>query len=301
MDLNERYRGALIGLATCDALGAQIEGGIFGEKAPTEMVGGGFYDVQPGGWTDDTAMALCLAESLIEKKACSPRDQLERYTLWRTRGYLSWAKWSLGIGATVRESIDDYVATNRTRRTKQNPARHAGNGSIMRLAPVPMAFRKDKNLLQACAVSSQTTHDVPEAVDACILLGAMTKTALDGGDKQSILHETPQSLPVLSGGIEDLRIGRWQLKGPAMLGTTGYVVTTLEAAMWVFEKTSTFESGAKYILDLGGDADTIGAVYGQIAGAHYGISGIPERWVRHLQMLGKITDFADALQALSEE
>ena len=300
MNLKDRYRGCLIGLATCDALGAQIEGGTLGGITPTEMVGGGFYDVQPGGWTDDTAMALCLAESLISIKGSSPRDQLERYKLWRTKGYLSWAKWPLGIGATVRESIDDFITTGNTKRI-QDPNKHAGNGSIMRLAPVPMAFRNNKNLLRACETSSYTTHNVPEAIDACVLLGVMIKIALDGGNKNAILFEIPEFSKKLSTRIDNLRTGSWKSKNPSMLQTTGYVVTTLEAAMWVFAKTNTFEDGAKYILNLGGDADTIGAVYGQIAGAFYGLNQIPERWYEKLKMLDTIIKFSDDLLELSEK
>ena len=245
-------------------------------------------------------MALCLAESIIETQGCNPRDQLDKYVLWKTKGHLSWAKWSLGIGGTVRASLDDYLITHRTKRLHQDPTKHAGNGSIMRLAPIPMAFRNNKQMLRACKISSQTTHNVPEAIDACILLGTIIKTALDGKSKNDILQNSLQELPILSGGIENLRLGKWINKSPAMLMTTGYVVTTLEAAMWTFHHKDTFESGAKYILHLGGDADTIGAVYGQIAGAHYGFSEIPERWVKHLKMLDIIIEFSDNLQKLSE-
>jgi ADP-ribosyl-[dinitrogen reductase] hydrolase len=300
MDMRDRYRGALLGLAVCDALGAQIEGGTLGGKTPTEMVGGGWYDVPPGGWTDDTAMALCLAESIVKTQACDLRDQMDRYVLWKQRGHLSWAKWSLGIGATVNTAIEGYLVDGKPARKNQDPARSAGNGSLMRLAPISMAFRAHPQVLRrACAASSRTTHNVPEAIDGCVLLGAMTAAALNGADKQMILDTVPVALGPLAGGIERVRAGSWRSKGIQDLGTTGYVVTTLEAAIWAFANSGDFESGARLVLQMGGDADTIGAVYGQIAGAFYGDESIPERWIEPIKMLDRIVDFADRLLILS--
>jgi len=289
-----------MGLAVCDALGAQIEGGKSREEPPYEMVGGGWHDVIPGGWTDDTAMTLCLAESLIETQKFDLNDQLKRYVQWRQHGHLSWSKFALGMGGTTRDAIDDYERNGETIRKNQDPGTCSGNGSIMRLAPVALAYCGLDTLALYAGQSSQTTHNTPETIDTCIFLAKIIEGCLQGSDKQKVLHDIPEKIQTLRGGVEGLRRGDWENKNIHDLKTTSYVITTLETALWVFAKAPDFERGAKSILSFGGDADTIGAVYGQIAGAYYGLEQIPARWRQPIAMKETILNFADRLYTFNQ-
>ena len=138
--LKDRYRGSLLGLAVGDALGTTLEFKAPGTFEPlSEMVGGGPFKLQPGQWTDDTSMALCLAESLIECNGFNPQDQMERYRRWYREGYLSSTDTCFDIGNTVRTAIQVFEKTGEAYSGSTDPY-SAGNGSIMRLAPVPLFY-----------------------------------------------------------------------------------------------------------------------------------------------------------------
>ena len=140
MELKDHYRGSLLGLAAGDALGTTLEFKSPGTFTPiNDMVGGGPFGLQPGQWTDDTSMALCLAESLISRKGFDPLDQMERYRRWYREGYLSSTNTCFDIGNTVRCAIHAFERTNEPYSGSTNP-QSAGNGSIMRLAPVPLFY-----------------------------------------------------------------------------------------------------------------------------------------------------------------
>src|SRR5207249_140478 len=141
MDQRERYRRALLGLASGDALGTTVE---FRAPAMFEklqgIVGGGPFCLAPGEWTDDTSMALCLAESLIEKRAFDTIDQLERYTRWYRDAHLSCNGKVFDVGMTVRAALARFAQKREPYCGSTDPET-AGNGSLMRLAPVPLHLR----------------------------------------------------------------------------------------------------------------------------------------------------------------
>jgi ADP-ribosylglycohydrolase len=140
MNLSDRYRGALLGLAVGDALGTTLEFARPGSFAPiTDMVGGGRFGLQPGQWADDTSMALCLAESLIECQGFDPVDQLTRYCRWWREGHLSSTGVCFDIGTTTRAALVAFEETQDPYPGPDDP-RTAGNGSLMRLAPIPLFF-----------------------------------------------------------------------------------------------------------------------------------------------------------------
>jgi len=177
--LRDRYRGALLGLAAGDALGTTLEFKAPGAFKPiTDIIGGGPFALQPGQWTDDTSMALCLAESLIEKRGFDPNDQMDRYCRWWKEGHLSSTGTFFDIGGTVSSSLECYLRTGEPFAGSTDPFT-AGNGSLMRLAPVPLAFRANFGLaIHNAGESSRTTHGAPATVDACryfagLLLGAV--------------------------------------------------------------------------------------------------------------------------------
>jgi ADP-ribosylglycohydrolase len=164
----DRYRGCLLGLATGDAVGTTLEFEPPGTFTPIQdMVGGGPFGLQPGQWTDDTSMALCLAESLIEQNGFDPTDQLERYLQWYRVGHLSSTGQCFDIGNTVYSALMQFERTGEPYCGSTNP-RSAGNGSLMRLAPTPLFFaRNPKEAIEMSAESSRTTHGAETAVDAC--------------------------------------------------------------------------------------------------------------------------------------
>lgn len=138
----DRCRGALLGLACGDALGTTLEFAPPGSFTPIDdLVGGGPFDLQPGEWTDDTSMALCLAESLLERRGLDPVDQLERYLRWWRGGHLSSTGRCFDIGNQTRRALATFERTRSPQPADPDPEL-AGNGSIMRLAPVPIAYAR---------------------------------------------------------------------------------------------------------------------------------------------------------------
>jgi ADP-ribosylglycohydrolase len=185
--MEERYKGCLLGLACGDAVGTTVEFKPRGTFPPvTDMVGGGPFDLAPGEWTDDTSMALCLAVSLLEKDGFDPDDQMARYVRWWTDGYLSSTGACFDIGNTVAGALRRYRQTGEPYSGSTDPYT-AGNGSIMRLPPVPMFYAEDLAQVARCAAaSSRTTHGAQEAVDACRLFGVMIALALRSEGKETV-------------------------------------------------------------------------------------------------------------------
>ena len=302
MEQIDRYRGALLGLAVGDALGAPLEGLRAGWFEPVEeMVGGGFHGVEPGQWTDDTSMALCLAESLIERGGFDPIDQLERYRRWYREGYLSSKDHCFGIGGTTRESIECFEETGEPYGGTEDPNK-AGNGSIMRLAPVPLFFAHDpREAIECSAESSRTTHAARNAVDACQYFGGLLVGAVNGTNKDELLSGRYSPVPglweeqPLAPEIDEVAAGSFKNRQPPQIEGSGYVVRSLEAALWAFCNSSSFEGGCLLAVNLGDDTDTTGAVYGQLAGAFYGVEDIPERWTNVVFQRSAIEGYAERL------
>jgi ADP-ribosyl-[dinitrogen reductase] hydrolase len=249
------------------------------------MVGGGPFNLKPGEWTDDTSLALCLATSLIEKNGFDPVDQIERYCRWRDEGYLSSNGECFDIGNTTNTALDSFNSTGNPFSGPTEPTT-AGNGSIMRLAPVPMVYRANmKDVVHYSAESSRTTHGAREAVDACRLFGKQIAMALTGESKEEILFhacDEVMQMDSLSSSIAGIASGDYRTKQDSEIVGSGYVVKSLEAALWCFFKTDNFKDAILKSVNLGDDADTTAAVCGQIAGAFYGMEGIPDEWLARL-------------------
>lgn len=298
----DRFRGCLLGLACGDALGTTVEfcpPGTF--KPVTDMEGGGPFRLRPGEWTDDTSMALCLARSLLETGGFDPADQMERYVRWWRDGYLSSNGECFDIGGTVATALDAFRRTGEPFSGSTHP-RSAGNGSIMRLAPVAMFFAPDREAaIHHVGESSRTTHACDEAVDACRLLAAMLHAALEGADKNAILGEAGAGLEGHAGlplapAIAAIARGDWREKDEGEIRGSGYVVHSLEAAVWCFAEAEGYADAVLRAVNLGEDADTTAAVCGQLAGAFYGASGIPEAWRAKLVLADEMAAWSDALR-----
>ena len=298
----DRFRGCLLGLAAGDALGTTLEfrtPGAF--QKIDDIVGGGPFRLEAGQWTDDTSMALCLATSLIEKGEFDPRDQMQRYVRWRREGYLSSNGRCFDIGNTVSDALSRFEETGEPYAGSTNP-NTAGNGSLMRLAPVPMYFAGDAaKAIDRSADSSRTTHGAREAVDSCRYYAGLLVGALRGVDKETLL--SARYCPVeglwgrspLAEKIAEIADGSFKRREPPEIEGTGYVVRSLEAAIWAFHRSDDFREGALLAANLGDDADTTAAIYGQLTGAHYGAEAIPAEWRERLTMATEITLMADGL------
>jgi ADP-ribosyl-[dinitrogen reductase] hydrolase len=298
----DRAQGALLGLASGDAVGTTVEFKLRGTFHPLrDMVGGGPFRLQAGQWTDDTIMALCLAESLLECGGFDPRDQMERYLRWFRTGYMSPTGRCFDIGNTVLQALLDFERSGNPFSGPTGPE-WAGNGSIMRLAPVVLFYHPDREAVDRFAAeSSKTTHGGEEPVVGCRILAGILAGALAGLEKEALLLGVPE-VEEMSGPLRELVRGGYMEKARDEIRATGYVVSSLEAALWSFWTTSSFEEAILTAANLGDDADTTAAVCGQVAGAFYGLKGIPEGWLEKLWEREKISDLARRLgEAVPED
>jgi ADP-ribosylglycohydrolase len=300
-ELTDRFRGCLFGLAVGDAVGTTVEFMPPGSFSPvTDMVGGGPFELAPGQWTDDTSMALCLAESLIECRGFDPGDQMRRYVRWHRDGHLSSTGRCFDIGMTVAEALHRFASTGEPFSGSTDPMK-AGNGSLMRLAPVAMFYRRNPVLaIQRAADSSRTTHQARTAIDACRYFSALLVGALDGRTKDDLLDPGYWTWGPLAPEIQEIAAGSFKRRNPPEIAGTGYVVHSLEAALWAFYRAPSYREGCLLAVNLGDDADTTAAIFGQLAGACYGVSGIPPEWVARLAKRELIESYADALLERSE-
>ena len=289
-----RSIGAFVGLAIGDALGAPIQ---FMRRDTYEHVtgysAGGTYNLDPGYWTDDTSMALCLAETLLSKGSYDPVDFGDRLVRWVDEGYNSSLPKCFDIGQTTLRAISAY------RRFGHEDCGvtgewAGGNGSIMRLAPVPIFYQEDNRLADEVSVTQGIlthNHEVPN--DGCRLLSKIIFEGIRTGDKGAALSSV-ETLRVAD-KISHVRNREYEKKERDDIKSDGYVVSTLEAAMWSVWKTDNFEDALLLAVNLGDDADTVGAVAGQIAGAVYGFDGIPNEWVSGLAESARILDIGHQL------
>jgi ADP-ribosyl-[dinitrogen reductase] hydrolase len=275
----DRFFGAMIGLAVGDMVGFPLEFKKRGDFAPVNDYQG------DGTWTDDTAMALCLAKSLTESLSMDLKHQLDLYVKW----YLGDEEFYGGhvdCGMTISEALNRYRRYGEVLSGAKSEY-SAGNGSIMRLAPVPLYFHQNLSLaIRMAELSSKTTHQEQRCLQACQYFSALTWGALNGHSKKELLspyfpnREFWQETS-FHPDIQEVIEGSYQTE--ALPPSSGFVVHTLNAALWAFYQTDCFEDGLLEAVNLGDDADTTGAVFGQLAGAFYGFEAIPTRWKDRLK------------------
>ncbi len=288
----DRAIGALLGLAVGDALGTTIEFCARDTRPHhTEMVGGGAFRLQAGQWTDDTAMALALADSLLASDAFDPADLMRRFVDWWRKGAYSCTGSCFDIGTTTRAALARFEKTADPLSGSKDETQ-AGNGSLMRLAPVALfAYPDHANAVELARSQSRTTHAAPQAVDACGFFAQVLLEAIAGAHRRVL---EPRSWPGHR-AVAAVAEGGWRTKPRGAISSKGYVVSTLEAALWCVGNTENFEDALILAVNLGDDADTVGAVTGQLAGALYGASAIPRRWLEPLAWRERIEGTARAL------
>lgn len=302
----DRQRGVLIGLAVGDALGAPVE-----FQPPqsfmqvTDFNWGGPFGLEPGQWTDDTSMALALADSMA-RTGWDLDDQVRRYLAWYQSGEYSVTGQCFDIGFTTAGALRRFQQIQDARRSG-DPAEHAsGNGSIMRLAPVAIRYADRfpdsiDQLARRAAESSLTTHASPQCLSACRYMALLLAGLIHGIDRRELLDpawpplEALREAEPLHREVELIVSGSYREKQPPEIQGSGYVIQCLEAALWAFHDAADFSEAVLRAVNLGDDADTTGAVCGQLAGACWGESGIPAMW---RQRLGRLDLIESALAGL---
>jgi len=285
----DRQRGTLLGLAIGDALGAAVEfksPGTFPEV--TGYRGGGPHGLPAGDWTDDTSMALALADS-ITHVGWDLNDQARHYVAWWQKGEYSVNGRCFDIGITTRSALSRFLETGDARTSGDPSERASGNGSIMRLAPVPILYAhlfpgQLDELVPLLVESSLPTHASPQCLSACVYMGLVLCGLIHGIDRDEVLAaeweplQRSKQVHTLHPTIAEVAAGSSRCKKPPAIVGSGYVVKSLEAALWAFHDAQNFREAVLRAVNLGDDADTTGAVCGQLAGAYWGESRIPVEW-----------------------
>lgn len=297
-----KARGMLIGLAVGDALGANLEFTISDHTDITDAKIAYYDGMWPKGtWTDDTSMALCLGHSLLERQGYDSYDVMSKYQAWVEQGYCASDNRPAGdVGIQTRAAIERF---------KQNPiidaydqrSESAGNGTIMRLAPVVIATLHSPiaATLKLAQISARETHYSWEAEAGAEVFAAMLRQATTLSDKSAILDVSAFSTGEIYDDILDRVLAESASSRPDTLQDLGgYIVDALSIAAWGFRHFDDFESGMRAVIKLGGDTDTNAAIYGQLAGAYYGDTAIPATWRSGLMRVSEIQQLADDLLAL---
>lgn len=296
----DRALGALMGLAVGDALGTTLEFRRRDSSPPViDLVGGGPFSLRSGEWTDDTAMALALADSLVHCDGLDEHDLMKRFVSWWRSGEYSCTGTCFDIGITTREALQRFERNGQPVAGRTDP-NTAGNGSLMRLAPVVIyaVGRPDVNSSDLAARQSATTHGAQACLDACRLFAAMLFDAIKGAPRTHVIRtpvgEVHESLaPIAAGSYRGAHRDR--------IKSSGYVVHTLEAALWCVSRTTSFRDAVVLAANLADDADTVAAVTGQLAGAIHGLQGIPKEWIGRLAWADRIETLGRTLCAGSRK
>lgn len=297
-----QLRGMLVGLAVGDALGAAVEFMPRGSFEPVKGYrSGGPHNLNAGYWTDDTSIALCSAASLIQCQKHNPEDQMQRYQHWFRHGYMSSTGRCFDIGNQTQRAIQRFErdGVSVSREIHPDDIDSAGNGALMRLAPMVIKYHTDLALaIHVAAENAALTHTDPRCIDANKVFTFLLIRALNSDDKEEVLSTEALEAyfcDTLDAEITTVAQGSYRQLSESQIESSGYVVTSLEAALWAFYNAKNFEEGAKLAVNLGNDADTIGAIYGQIAGAFWGYQAIPHDWITGLHDAARIVTLADLL------
>ena len=294
--LRDRFQGALMGLAVGDALAAHTQFRKPGSFAPVgDLLGGGPFDLPRGAWSDDTAMAMLLAESLLEREGFDANDQVQRYSRWQREGHGSSTGQCVGISASVARALATAQYKRKPFAGSHDPDQ-MDKDPLSRVAPVVMFYFADATqAIARSAEAARITAQAPAVLDCCRLLASMIHLALSGRDKAAILRPPREWWMGASTRPEILTVydGSYARREPPDITGGGQVIQALEAALWAFNRTDSYRQGAVLAANLGRDSDVVTSVYGALAGAHYGVSAIPGIWRNSLMRQEVVIDTAD--------
>ncbi|VVT51514.1 ADP-ribosylglycohydrolase family protein [Kosakonia radicincitans] len=284
--------GAMVGLAVGDAVGTTLEFQPRDRYTVHDMVGGGAFRLKAGEWTDDTSMALCLAETYLQRNKLEVNDFRDRLVRWYKQGENSSNGICFDIGNTTRFALEQYLQHGPMwmGNTEKNTA---GNAALIREAPVAIFRRKTlRGIWFDSQAQSQATHGASESLSSCFFLGLILHYLINGYDKEKTF--SPHIVP-LSSRVLIINAGEYKQKTRDQIRSSAYVIDTLEAALWAVWNTNNFRDAVLLAANLGDDADSVAATAGQIAGALYGHAGIPQDWKDKLVQHGRIAHMAAEL------
>ncbi len=313
IDARERVVGALVGLAAGDALGLPVEFEPRSARAadPVKgMRGGGTWKLEPGTWSDDTSLALCLAESIIEK-GFDPEDSGRRSLAWMDGGLWTARGAVFDVGGATRRALGRIRSGMPAVLAGGRGENDNGNGSLMRILPASIWLGRlpEPERFRAIAAFSATTHGHPRSILACwlhaLVAGALLRGEEPGrayesamNEARSLLGSLPASYRAEAGAYSRVLGGALPALASDAVRGSGYVVHCLEAALWCLTTTGDFPSCALAAVNLGEDADTTAAVAGGLAGLAYGRGAVPEEWASALAREDEIEALAGRLAGL---
>jgi ADP-ribosylglycohydrolase len=296
--LRDRFQGALLGLAVGDALAAHTQFRKPGSFQPVgDLLGGGPFDLPRGAWSDDTAMALLVAESLLKREGFDAHDQVQLFSRWQREGYGSATGQCVGISASVARALATALYRRQWLSGSHDPDQ-LDKDPLSRIAPVVMYFFADSAATIAKSVEvARVTAQAPMVLDCVRLFAAMIRLALAGRDKSTVLRPPRDTWASMNVRNEVLSIyeGSYARRSPPEITGGGNILQALEAALWAFHKAESFREGALLAANLGRDSDVVAAAYGQLAGAYHGVSAIPGIWRNSLMKNEVVIETADKL------
>lgn len=298
----QSFFGCIFGAISGDAFGAVLE---FQERHSIpvleSMSSGGIHNVSKGEWTDDSSMLLCLMQSIIDnEEKFDLHDQINNYQKWYKKGFLSTRNYCFDIGISTRNALDYYNIFNKFKET--NLEHLSGNGSIMRLAPVPLYYNDYQTALNYSLQSSLTTHQSELCLDGCLLLSSLIHliTYKQIKNKDELLYsDFIQKLPFQTEKFKELISFDFLKLTYEEIPNSGFVLDTLISAIWCFYHTDSYKDSIIKSANLCGDADTIACVCGQISGAFYGFESIPKEWLNNLHKYTLIFEMSKNLYTKS--
>lgn len=292
--IKDKLLGSLWGLIIGDALGIDYE---FVSRENIKHVsdkynGSRRYGLKPGMWSDDSIMTLCATESLIEKEEIDFNDMMDKWISWKKNGYMSPTGNCFDIGYTTNHALFMYERTN-TLFSGSNDERSSGNGGIMRFSPIVVKTIRDPigEALETCQEYSDLTHPSQMCQEASIFMTYLLRAFYliqPGQDKKEIIRKVINLTN--SEYLKDVFT-----KTKDQIKSTGFVRDSLEASLWGLINTNTYLEGLLLVISLGDDTDTIGAIYGQLAGAYYGFNSIPKYYSENLYNYKMIEEYFEKL------
>lgn len=300
-NLRGRFLGALIGLATGDAVAAATQYRRPGSFTPVgDMLGGGPFDLPRGAWSDDTAMALCLADSLLERNGFDARDQMERYRRWQQQGYLSATGQCVGITANTARAIAMAQWRRQALFGSHDPSQQDPEPLSRVAAAVLFFFATSGEAINQATEAARTTCQAPAVLDSCRALARALYAALTGQPKAIVLERAALAVTPAGSttGTAPAAGGTASGSAPVVAQRVGSSApAALAAAVAAFGATDNFRDAILYAVNLGGDSDVVAAVCGQLAGAYYTVKAIPTSWYNGLMQKELISGYADRLLA----
>jgi ADP-ribosyl-[dinitrogen reductase] hydrolase len=305
-NLRDRYHGALVGLAAGDALGVSLQYRKPDSFTPLgDMIGGGPFELPRGAWSDDTAMALCLAESLLENNGPDGAEEVRRFRKWQLEGYLSATGQCVGITASVAKALATAQWSGKPHSGSHDPSRLDKEALSRIVAPVLFAFADPAHAVELAVETCRTTHQAPIVLDTCRYFAGLLIGALGGVSKQELLAPLfePERGLWQRVSLKEQVVAAAQTastaRNPPEAGGGGNILDALQAVLWAFRTSRNFREGALLAVNLGGDSDVTGAVYGQLAGAYYGVAALPATWRAAVVRREVIESLADRLLAIA--